>query len=145
MARSSKSTQSRRTKGTAKAKPAPSKGTTAKAATASNIVVARRLAFLSDANRRKAAKAFTGGESLPKVIESVGGKTADGRELTTNRAAYAFRQAAVEAGLVKQINPDDVKAIQRASEGGEYADLAWLSCRTGLTPDRVKERLAAKA
>jgi hypothetical protein len=97
-----------------------------------NPVVTRRLAFLSDAKRKDAAKRFAAGESIAKLTEEFGFQR-------TMHAAYCLRQQLVEQGDVSRIEPT-AEAIKKALKDSDdkHNDWHWLACRTGLSTGRVQ-------
>jgi hypothetical protein len=96
-----------------------------------NTVVARRLAFITEAKLAQAHKKFQEGTSAAKLTEEYGFK----REM---HAVYALRQYAVMQGLVSTIEPN-AEAIKKAIDSDDpNTDWHWLACRTGLSTGKVR-------
>lgn len=97
-------------------------------------VVARRLAFLPDAERSVAAERFANGESIRSLAEEFG--------LSVTRAAYCLRQELVTNGNEHTIDPEDVGAIKATYQD---EDLAWTACRAGVSGGRIQAVVSESA
>lgn len=131
MSKSSTTKSRRNAKGTPKAQtPAKAKAKTPRVdASQPNKVIQRRLAFLTDANRRKAAAAFAAGTSISNLVNEFG--------LTATKIAYCVRQELVEQGKVNRIPA--TKAAIKDAHGQENGDWAWIACRTGLSTQAAQK------
>jgi len=122
-------TKSRRTVKTTDKKDAPAKAQSAAKIDPTfpgNIVVQRRMSGfgVTETKVAKAAKEFQEGKAISEIVSEYG-------FARTPHAEYALKQHLVATGVVKPL-PATKTAVQAALKSGEYCDLAWIACRTGL-------------
>ena len=99
--------------------------------------------------RRTAAKRLLAGDALNDILAAFprGPRTTKDNGALASRTArrtyaqYALRQEAVYAGLVPPIDPANVATIRGEAR---KQDIAWIACRTGLNPEKVKAILKLK-
>jgi hypothetical protein len=113
--------------------------------------IARRRLKLwpNDGTRRTAAKRLLAGDALNDILAAFprGPRTTKDNGALASRTArrtyaqYALRQEAVYAGLVPPIDPANVATIRGEAR---KQDIAWIACRTGLNPEKVKAILKLK-
>lgn len=154
---SSSATKNRRSTATKAAKPkAPKAAKPAKAATKEesnvtslpkskvfpgNVVVERRLAFLSNADRKKAAAKFLAGAKIGDLVAEFSGAAATAKAITATRLTYAIAAELVEEGKVSKLSP--TLANLRKAEA-ESNSLALIASRFGVSEPRLADPAFAK-